>query len=52
MSKKKSKTKPREQWQVIAAQRREWPEGFSPITRIIPDKRFKKPKHKKGDYEE
>lgn len=45
MSKKK-KNQIREQWQVIASQRRKWPQGFSPITRIIPDKRNKKPKHK------
>ena len=45
MSKKK-KNQNREQWQVIASQRREWPQGFSPITRVIPDKRNKKPKYK------
>ena len=45
MSKKK-KSQTREQWQVIAGQRREWPQGFSPITRVIPDKRNKKPKYK------
>jgi hypothetical protein len=45
MSKKK-KIKEREPWEVAAAGRKTWPEGFSPVTRVIPDKRHKKPKHK------
>ena len=51
MSKKVKTPKPREQWQVIASQRRDW-ENINPVTRVIPDKRNKKPKHKKGWDEE
>ena len=51
MSKKVKTPKPREQWQVIASQRRDWG-NISPVTRVIPDKRNKKPKHKEREYEE
>lgn len=50
MSKKKKNQK-REQWQVIASQRRDWG-SINPVTKVIPDKRNKKPKHKKGRQEE
>lgn len=52
MSKKKSKTQPRSNYEVYRAIRREWPEGMTGVTKIIPDKRNKKPKHKKGWDEE
>ena len=51
MSKKKSKTKPRSQYEVYRSIRRDWGE-LNPVTRVIPDKRNKKPKHKKGWEEE
>lgn len=50
MSKKK-KTTPRNSYGVNRAIRRDWGE-ISPVTKIIPDKRNKKPKHKKGWDEE
>lgn len=51
MSKKVKTPKPREQWQVIASQRHDWG-NINPVTRVIPDKRNKKPKHKKEWDEE
>ena len=50
MSKKK-KTKPRNSYEVNRSIRRDWGE-ISPVTKIIPDKRKKKEKHKKGWDEE
>lgn len=47
MSKKKSKIQPRTNYEVYRSIRKDWGE-INPITRIIPDKRNKKPKHKKG----
>lgn len=52
MSKKKSKNKPRSDYEIYNSMRREWPEGMTGVTKIIPDKRNKKPKHKKGWEEE
>lgn len=52
MSKKKSKTQPRSNYEVYRFIRREWPEGMTGATKVIPDKRNKKPKHKKGWDEE
>ena len=45
MSKKKSKIQPRTNYEVYRSIRKGWGE-ISPVTRIIPDKRNKKPKHK------
>ena len=50
MSKKK-KTKVRDSYEVNRSIRRDWG-TISPVTKIIPDKRDKKPKHKKGWDEE
>ena len=47
----KKKNKPKTWAEVFQAQRREFPQGYC-VTRIIPDKRNKKPKHKKGWDEE
>lgn len=51
MSKKKSKIQPRTNYEVYRSIRKDWGE-LNPVTRIIPDKRNKKPKHKKGWEEE
>ena len=50
MSKKK-KTKPRDSYEVNRSIRRDWG-NISPVTKIIPDKRKKKEKYKKGWEEE
>ena len=50
MSKKK-KSKPRNSYEVNRSIRRDWG-AISPVTKIIPDKRNKKEKHKKGWDEE
>lgn len=50
MAKKKNKNKPRSNYEVYRSIRRDWGE-INPVTRIIPDKRNKKPKHK-GRIEE
>jgi len=50
MSKKK-KTKPRNSYEINRSIRRDWG-NISPVTKIIPDKRNKKEKHKKGWEEE
>lgn len=46
MSKKK-KVKVRDSYEVNRSIRRDWG-AISPVTKVIPDKRNKKPKHKKG----
>jgi len=51
MSKKEAKTQPRTNYEVYRSMRREWPEGMTGVTKVIPDKRNKKPKHK-GKVEE
>lgn len=50
MSKKK-KIKARDSYEVNRSIRRDWG-AINPATKIIPDKRDKKPKHKKGWDEE
>lgn len=50
MSKKK-KVKERTQYEVIRSIRGDWGQ-VKPYTRVEDDKRFKKPKHKKGWDEE
>lgn len=47
---KKNNPKPRGWVEVFQAQRREFPQGYC-VTRVIPDKRFKKPKYKRRDWE-
>ena len=44
---KKKKTNVRDSYEVNRSIRRDWG-AISPVTKIIPDKRNKKPKHKKG----
>ena len=51
MSKKKSATKPRSNYEVYRSIRKDW-DILNPVTKVIPDKRNKKPKHKKGWDEE
>ena len=50
MSKKKSKSQPCSMYEVYRSMRRDWG-TLNPVTKIIPDKRNKKPKHK-GRIEE
>lgn len=51
MSKKVSGKKQPKTWvEVFQAERKEFPQGYC-VTRIIPDKRFKKPKYKGRDWE-
>ena len=50
MSKRKSK-KPKTWTEVFQSERKTFPQGYC-VTRIIEDKRNKKPKHKKGWIEE
>lgn len=45
MAKKKNKVK--SNYEVYRSIRRDWGE-VNPVTKVIPDKRNKKPKHKKG----
>lgn len=45
MSKSKKKQQPKTWAEVFQFQRKEFPQGYC-VTRIIPDKRFKKPKYK------
>lgn len=52
MSKKETKTKPRSNYEVYRSIRREWPEGMTGVTKMIPDKRNKKLKHKERYDEE
>ena len=51
MSKKKSKSQPRSAYEVYRSIRKDWG-VLNPVTKVIPDKRNKKPKHKKGWDEE
>ena len=47
----KMKNKPKTWAEVFQAQRREFPQGYC-VTRVIPDKRNRKPKHKGKEFEE
>ena len=48
---KKPKQSPKTWVEVFQGQRKAFPQGYA-VTRVIPDKRFKKPKYKKErDYE-
>ena len=47
---KKPKQTPKTWIEVFQNQRKEFPQGCA-VTRIIPDKRFKKPKYKGKDWE-
>lgn len=48
---KRKKNQPKTWTEVFQTQRREFPQGRC-VTRIIPDKRYNKPKHKGKVYEE
>lgn len=41
------KKKPRANAEIFQGMRRDWG-NVNPVTKVIPDKRKKKPKHKKG----
>ena len=47
----KNKQKPRNAYEVYRAIRKDWGE-IKPYTRVIEDKRKKKPKHKGQSYED
>lgn len=48
----KKKTPKKKTWvEVFQSERKEFPQGYC-VTRIIPDKRNKKPKHKGKELEE
>jgi len=51
MSKKKSKTKSRSNYEIYRTMRKDWG-VINPVTKVIPDKRNKKPKHKERYDEE
>lgn len=51
MSKKKSKIEPRSNYEVYRSIRKDWG-AINPVTKIIPDKRNKKPKYKGKEYED
>lgn len=51
MSKQKKKDQPRTNLEIYRSMRRDW-NGVNPVTKVIPDKRHKKPKHKKINWEE
>ena len=51
MGKKKTKNEPRSNYEIYCAIRKDWG-VLKPVTKVIPDKRNKKPKHKKGWDEE
>ena len=48
---KKSKKEPRTQYEVFRAVRGTW-NGVNPVTKVIPDKRRKAPKHKGKEIDE
>jgi hypothetical protein len=48
---KKSKAKPRTNYEVYRSIRKDWG-AISPVTKVIPDKRRKPPKHKGKEVEE
>ena len=50
MSKKKAQ-KPRTNYEVYRSIRKDWGD-VNPVTRVIPDKRRKAPKHKKKEWED
>ena len=51
MKKKKSKTKPRSNYEIYRTMRKDWG-VINPMTKVIPGKRNKKPKHKERYDEE
>lgn len=51
MSKKKPKNQPRSNYEIYRSIRKDWG-ALNPITKVIPDKRNKKPKHKERHDEE
>lgn len=47
---KKAKKQPKTWVEVFQSERREFPQGYC-VTRIIPDKRNKKPKYKEKEWD-
>lgn len=50
MSKKNKKPQPKTWAEVFQSERKEFPQGYC-VTRIIHDKRFKKPKYKAKEWD-
>jgi len=48
---KKKKPKPKTWIEVFQSERKEFPQGYC-VTKIIPDKRRKPPKHKGKEFDE
>ena len=48
---KKKKNKQKTWVEVFKSERKEFPQGYC-VTRIIPDKRFKKPKYNKKEFDD
>lgn len=48
---KKSKKTPKTNLEIYQSMRRDWG-SVNPVTKVIPDKRNKRPKHRKGWDEE
>ena len=46
----KNKTKVKTYTEIFCSERKSWGD-VNPVTRVIPDKRFKKPKYKGRDWE-
>lgn len=51
MSKKNSKKQIKTNVEIYQTMRRDW-NGLNPITKVIPDKRNRKPKHKNRAYDD
>jgi len=51
MSKSKQNRKPRTYTEIYQSARRDWG-NVNPVTRVIPDKRRKPPKHKNKSWDE
>lgn len=47
---KKSKSKPKTYTEIFQSERKDWG-AVNPVTKVIPDKRHKKPKYPKKDEE-
>lgn len=46
----KHKSKSKSNYEIYKGMRRDW-NGVNPVTKVIPDKRNKKPKHKGKEWE-
>lgn len=49
MSKQKKKNQPRTYVEIYQSTRKDWG-GVNPVTKVIPDKRRKAPKHKQASW--